>query len=62
MGRLLLSALTLLFINFAAQAGVVRGVLLNHDEPYIIRATNGTTYKAELWVATAHGSKEIAPF
>jgi hypothetical protein len=47
MGRLLLSALALLFTNFAAQAGVVRGILLNDDDPYIVRATNGTIYKAE---------------
>ena len=47
MGRLLLSALALLFTNFAAQTGVVRGILLNDDDPYIVRATNGTIYKAE---------------
>ncbi len=47
MGRLLLSALALLFINFAAHAGVVRGILLNDDDPYLVRATNGTIYKAE---------------
>ena len=47
MGRLLLSALALLFMIFTAQAGVVRGVLLNDDDPYIVRATNGTIYKAE---------------
>jgi hypothetical protein len=47
MRRVLLSVIALLFINFAAHAGVVRGVLLNDDDPYIVRATNGTIYKAE---------------
>jgi hypothetical protein len=47
MRRVLLSTLALLFINFAAHAGVVRGILLNDDDPYIVRATNGTIYKAE---------------
>jgi hypothetical protein len=47
MRQVLLSILALLFINFAAQASVVRGVLLNDDDPYIVRATDGTIYKAE---------------
>jgi hypothetical protein len=29
------------------QADVVRGVLLNDDDPYIVKATDGTIYKAE---------------
>jgi hypothetical protein len=35
MRQVLLSVLALLFMNFAAQVGVIRGVLLNDDEPQI---------------------------
>jgi len=28
-------------------ASVVRGILLNDEDPYVVRATNGTIYKAE---------------
>jgi hypothetical protein len=28
-------------------ASVVRGILLNDDDPYLVRATNGGIYKAE---------------
>jgi hypothetical protein len=62
MGRLLLSALALLSINFAAQAGVVRGILLNDDDPYIVRATNGPFIRLNGMVATLHGFREIASF
>ena len=47
MRRVLLSGLALLSLNFAAQAGVVRGVLRNDEDPYIVKATDGTIYKAE---------------
>ncbi len=30
-----------------AQAGVIRGVLLNDDDPYIVKAANALIYKAE---------------
>jgi hypothetical protein len=36
-----------MLLNLTVQAGVVRGVLLNDDDPYIVRATDGTIYKAE---------------
>jgi hypothetical protein len=53
MGRLLLSTFALLSINFAAQAGVVRGVLINDEDPYIVKAADGTIYKAEWWGGTS---------
>jgi hypothetical protein len=45
--RLLLPAFVSSFLTLTVQADVVRGVLLNDDEPYIIRATDGAIYKAE---------------
>jgi hypothetical protein len=47
MPRLLISAFVSLLLNLAVQAGVVRGVLLNDDDPYIVKAADGTIYKAE---------------
>ncbi len=47
MRLLLTSALMALFLTFTAHAGVVRGVLFNDDDPYIIKGTNGVIYKAE---------------
>ena len=47
MRRLLVSAFSSMLLNLTVQAGVVRGVLLNDDDPYIVRATGGTIYKAE---------------
>jgi hypothetical protein len=47
MPRLLIPAFVSLFLTLAVQAGVIRGVLLNDDEPYIIKATDGAIYKAE---------------
>jgi hypothetical protein len=47
MRRLLVSAFASVFLNLTVQAGVVRGVLLNDDDPYIVKATDGTIYKAE---------------
>jgi hypothetical protein len=47
MQQLLISAFVSLFLNLPLQAGVVRGVLLNDDDPYIVKATDGTIYKAE---------------
>ena len=32
---------------FPVTADVVRGILINDDDPYIVRATDGTPYKAE---------------
>lgn len=37
MKRLLLFTFASLFINFTAQAGVVSGVLLNDNDPYICK-------------------------
>jgi hypothetical protein len=34
-------------MNLTVQAGVVRGVLLNDDDPYIVKASDGTIYKVE---------------
>jgi hypothetical protein len=47
MPRLLIPAFVSLFLTLAVQAGVVRGVLLNDDDPYIVKASDGTIYKAE---------------
>jgi hypothetical protein len=47
MRRLLVSAFSSMLLNLTVQAGVVRGVLLNDDDPYIVKATDGTIYKAE---------------
>lgn len=41
MRRLLASAFMALSISLTAQAGVIRGVVLNDDDPYIIKAANG---------------------
>jgi len=47
MQRLLVSAFASLFLNLTVHAAVVRGVLLNDDDPYIVKANDGTIYKAE---------------
>jgi hypothetical protein len=47
MRRILMLAFTSLFVTFTAQAGVIRGVLLNDDDPYIIKGANGLIYKVE---------------
>jgi hypothetical protein len=47
MRRLVLSVLVLVSLSFTAQARVIRGVLLNDDDPYIVRTADGTIYKAE---------------
>jgi hypothetical protein len=47
MRRLLVSVFAFLFVNFTVQADVGRGVLLNDDDPYRVKATNGTIYKVE---------------
>ena len=47
MPQLLLPAFVSLFLTLAAQAGVVRGVLLNDDDPYIVKANDAAIYKAE---------------
>ena len=47
MSRLFISTFVSLFLSLTAQAGVVRGVLLNDDDPYIVKATDGTIYQAE---------------
>jgi hypothetical protein len=48
--------------NPAVQAGVVRGVLLNDDDPYIVKANDGTIYKAEWYggdSSWSHGDRAI---
>ena len=47
MRRLLIFELAVLFITFSVQAGVIRGVLLNDDDPYFISGDDGNVYKAE---------------
>ena len=47
MPRLLFPAFASLLLALTVQADVVRGVLLNDDDPYIVKATDGTIYKAE---------------
>jgi hypothetical protein len=47
MNSLLISAMASLLLNLTAQAGVIRGVLLNDDDPYIVKAADGEIYKAE---------------
>jgi hypothetical protein len=47
MSRLLLPAFLFLFFSSAVQGEVLRGVLLNDDDPYIVKAADGTIYKAE---------------
>ena len=47
MPRLFLPAFVSLFLTSAVQGEVVRGVLLNDDDPYIVKAADGTIYKAE---------------
>jgi len=47
MKRTLLSAFMILAVTLSAGAGVVRGVLLNDDDPYIIKTNGGEIYKAE---------------
>jgi hypothetical protein len=47
MRRLFASALASFLIVVTVQSAVVRGVLLNDDDPYIVKATDGTIYKAE---------------
>jgi hypothetical protein len=49
MRPLLVSTLIALFMNFAAQAATIRGVLLNDDDPWMVKASNGSIYKAEWW-------------
>ena len=53
MRPLLVSAFVALFMNFTLQGEVIRGVLLNDDDPYIIKASNGSIYKAEWWGGTS---------
>ena len=43
-------AFLFLFFASAVQSEVVRAVLLNDDDPYIVKAADGTIYKAE-WYA-----------
>jgi hypothetical protein len=47
MQRLIILAFASLFLNLTVHAAVVRGALLNDDDAYIVKATNGTIYKAE---------------
>ena len=47
MRRLFISAFVSLILNLTVQAGVVRGVLLNDDDTYIVRTADGSIYKAE---------------
>lgn len=47
MPRLLILAFAVLFIAFSVQAGLIRGVLLNDDDPYFIRGDDGNVYKVE---------------
>jgi len=47
MQQLSISAFVSLFLSLTVHASVVRGVLLNDDDPYIVKATDGTIYKAE---------------
>jgi hypothetical protein len=47
MSRLFISAFVSLCLSLTAQAGVIRGVLLNDEDPYIVKANDGTIYKAE---------------
>jgi hypothetical protein len=47
MPRLLFPAFASMLLALTAQADVVRGVLLNDDDPYIVKAADGTIYKAE---------------
>lgn len=47
MRRLLIFAFAVLLITFSVQAGEIRGVLLNDDDPYFVRGDNGSVYKAE---------------
>jgi hypothetical protein len=39
-----------LFFTVAAQGEVVRGIHLNDDDPYVVKAADGTIYKVE-WFA-----------
>src|SRR5437016_5081178 len=47
MRRLLIPGCMLLALRIVAVAGVVRGTLLNDDDPYFIRGDDGNIYKAE---------------
>jgi hypothetical protein len=47
MPRLLLPALLFLCFSSAVKGEVVRGVLLNDDDPYVVKAADGTIYKVE---------------
>lgn len=51
--RLLLVACVLLSAS-AVSAGSVRGVLVNGDDPYIVKAANGSIYKCE-WLGGSIG-------
>jgi hypothetical protein len=47
MWRLFISICILLALSFLTFGGVVRGTLLNDDEPYFIKGDDGSVYKAE---------------
>jgi hypothetical protein len=45
--RLPVLMFVVLSLTFTVHAGVIRGVVLNDDEPYIVKAVNGLIYKVE---------------
>jgi hypothetical protein len=47
MRRLFIFAFAGLFVGLSVQAGVIRGILLNDDDPYFIKGDDGSLYKAE---------------
>src|SRR5258708_5496857 len=47
MQQILASEVVVMFINLTAQADLIRGELINDDDPYFVRAGGGTIYKVE---------------
>lgn len=50
MRRIFAPAFAFFLLSLTAKANVIRGILLNDDDPYIVKAADGTIYKAE-WYA-----------
>jgi hypothetical protein len=53
------SSFASLLFCWTVQADVIRGVLLNDDDPYIARTSDGTIIKSNGMRETAHGPREI---
>ena len=47
MKPVLVSVLTAVLITATANAGIIKGILLNDDDPYIVKTKTGDLYKVE---------------